>query len=275
MVDCPVPDVLVEEEIDRVLTQYRESPKLLHVIRTWLRQIEGVIFSICDMPSYFDIDTAVGDQLTLLGRRMGFPRNHCICSVQPVFGFECDGIISEYQLAGFCDGNSTWQDCWPYGLSEISIEDDEMYRGFLKARRYQMISLYDMESLTEAIQHLWGETAWVIEAGEGRVVIAPGRDLTSQEASMLQVYPRVLPVAPGIRIRFHFGTVRSVFGFGEGWGAFCERPGVDDRILVTEAADAILVDDGSLEAQLLTGPDNVIDPDWMCEIDVRPYECAA
>ena len=47
-------------------------------------QVADVITSICDLPSYFDIDTEVGEQLTFLGRRMGWPRCHCICTSQPV-----------------------------------------------------------------------------------------------------------------------------------------------------------------------------------------------
>jgi len=124
---------------------------------------------------------------------------------------------------------------------------------------------------------------------------------------MLQLYPRVLPVALGIRVRFHFGEPR-VFGFGEGWGGLCEQQIIDDGrtgktfgfcgdvegleyiggfcedwapdglIITTESElEEIVTED---DEPLITGPlyqdahwaCNEGAP-WMCEVDVRPYSC--
>lgn len=267
---CPVtPDEFVEQRMDRILTQYRESPKLLHLIRTYLRQIDAAYVSICDLPSFFEIDTAVGDQLTLIGKRLGWPRCHCVCIVQPVFGFACEGFPSLMPLVGFCE-NNIWEACGAFGIGEVCIDDDEVYRGFLRARRYQMLSFYDIESLTDALQAIYGETARVLDAGNGRVVLAPGRDLTVAEDALLQLVPRVLPVAPGIRQRYHFGPELQVFGFGEGWGGFCD---VDygALLITTETDNEIETEDGSgwLSTGSIFG-----DAPWMCEIDVKPYDCA-
>lgn len=274
METCPEKTELVEQRVDRVLTQYRESPKLLHVMRVYLGQVADAALAGCTIPSFFDLDTAVGDQLTLIGKRIGFPRCHCVCNIQPVYGFECEGY-GDYQIVGFCDENGAWADCGPFGTSDTCITDDEMYRRFLKARRYQMMALFDIASLTAAVQHLFGEQAGVLSAGNGRVVIAPGRDLTAGEIALLQIYPRVLPVAPGIRIRFHFGATR-VFGFGEGWGNFCEPWQPDGLPLITENGDIILVSTGPDTADedvpLLTGPLTKAAP-FICEVDVKAFSC--
>lgn len=277
MTDCPAPGSLVEARLDRVLTQYRESPKLLHLIRTYLGQVEGVVSSVCQIPSFFDLDTAVGDQLTLLGKRLGFPRCHCVCATQPVFGFDCDGVseTTVYTVTGFCDENASWLDCGPFDSPDICIDDDEIYRNFLRARRYQMLALYDLDSLTDAIQYLFGPTAYVMDAGVGRVVIAPGRALSAVETALLQLYPRVLPVAPGIRVRFHFGIHREVFGFGDGWGGFCDTPGETDHELAVTDDEVLLVTIDGVEETLMVGPQITLDAEWMCEVDVRPFDCAA
>lgn len=267
---CPTtPNDLVEPRIDRILTQYRESPKLLHLIRTYLDQVADTYMHVCDLPSFFEIDTAVGDQLTLIGKRLGWPRTHCVCVIQPVFGFNCEGFPSDIPVVGFCE-NNIWEACGAFGNGEISIDDDEVYRGFLRARRYQMLSFYDIESLTDALQSIWGDTARVLDAGHGRVVLAPGRELTDAETALLQLVPRVLPVAPGIRQRFHFGSDLVVFGFGEGWGGFCDDYAPDGLSLATED-----------DTEITTEDDDVLITDaifraavWMCEIDVKPYECA-
>lgn len=267
---CPAPDALSEQRIDLVLTQYRESPKLLHLMRTYMRQVQEVVNIACSLPEQFDLDTAVGDQLTLLGKRLGWPRCHCVCTTQPIFGFECAGNPSQYQISGFCDDNAVWLDCNPFGVGDICINDDEVYRAFLRVRRYQMLSLYDLESLTTCVQILFGADASVLDAGRGRVVIAPGRDLTANEMQLLQLYPRVLPVAPGIRVRFHFGQYRHLFGFGDGWGGFCDPLFPDGVPLVTENDDVITIEGGvALYTEPLTQ-----DAPWMCEVDPRPYTCS-
>lgn len=267
--ECLDPAALVEKRIDNILTQYRESPKLLHLIRTLLRQVVDVHTHICDMPYYFDLTYAVGEQLTFLGKELGFPRSHCICNNQPVFGFECDDAPIDYLIGGFCDENVDWADCGPFGVSEISINNDEMYRAFLMVRRYQMLQLYDLDSLTTCLRILWGETAMVMEASAGIVVVAPGRELTQSEQALLQVYPRVLPVAPGVRLKFHFGTTR-VFGFGEGWGGFCEPIGEDEASIITETEAEIVTENGLIiSTGVLTE-----DAPWLCDVDTKPYNCA-
>ena len=159
---CPVREVVVEDTIDKILTQYRESPLLLWMIRVYLNHVVDVMLSICDMMSHFRLDTAIGDQLTLLGQRLGWPRCHCVCVTQPLFGFECDEYPSLFVLTGFCAPNQTWYDCGPFSTSDICLNDDETYRKFLMVRRYQMLTLYSHDDLTAAIQIFWGPTASIL-----------------------------------------------------------------------------------------------------------------
>lgn len=302
---CPTASEMVGERINRVLTQYRESPKLLHVLRTYLGAAAQAHLQVCDLPSYFDLDTAIGDQLTLLGKRMGWPRCHCVCDVSPVFGFSCVGINLR-PVTGFCDETGSWVNC-DTGLSEICLSDDELYRKFLKVRRYQFLQRYDLPSMEACVKIFFGPTATVLHSGQGRIVVAPGRDLTDTEIALLQLYPRVLPSPLGISVVFHFGPLR-VFGFGDGWGGlmeesqdltdeniayqrtgkvfgfcdgaggFCEEWEPNGLPLGTGVPGQVLVDD--LGQILYTGP---LTSDaawmcregaaWMCEVDVRPYSC--
>ncbi|WP_377838692.1 DUF2612 domain-containing protein [Bosea sp. UC22_33] len=218
---CPVQGELVEEELNKVATEYREATKFLGLIRALLSQPEDAAIKLCAVPSFFDIDTAVGDQLTILGKQLGFQRCHCICDAPKVFGFKCGPFASSDRIAGFCEPGSTWAGCPPLGASEVCITDDEVFRGFVKARRYQVLGLYDIASLQSAARHLWGNAASVISSRVGRVTLAPGRVLSDFEMALVPVAFRVLPIAPGIKGSVHYGT-GPIFGFGEGWGGFCE-----------------------------------------------------
>lgn len=259
---------LVDSGLDKIITQYRESPNLLFLIATYLRQLEMVHQSICELPEKFNLSDAEGDQLTLIGKRLGWGRCHCVCSVQPVFGFSCDGYEENYPIAGFCDENVTWVNCGEFGFGDVCINDDELYRKFLKVRRYQIDSRYDLESLSKCVKILFGPSGEVIHAGHGKVIIAPGRPLQDVEVAILQLYPRILPLAPGIEARFHFGQL-NVFGFGEGWGGFCEQTNEEGFPLQATNDLEIHTEYG---VPLVTGV-STTEASWMCQFDVNPYSC--
>jgi hypothetical protein len=170
-------------------------------------------------------------------------------------------------IVGFCEGG-VWLDCATDGISEICITDDEVYRSLLISRSYQMQALYSWDSLNAALQAIFGSQARVMAAGNGEVILAPLRELTSLETAILQVIPRVLPVAPGVTTRWHFGSA-TPFGFGDGWGGFCDPWLPDGTNLETEDGIALVTEDGE---EILTGP-LTRDAPWLCRFDVKPYSC--
>lgn len=270
---------LVETTVDKILTQYRESPNLLAMLRHDLREVaemivlaNGIKSSAAEvqndnygvlndamqivvsdpncppsggMLDKFDIMTATGDQLTIIGKVLGFPRCHCICTDLPIFGFACgqtninilsdssillgDGsevVISQYDnivssnVVGFCE-DGVFSGCSIGGFGDICITDDSLYRRFLLARRYQARQLWDIDSLQAAVETLFGRNAAAINMGGCRVAIAPGRILSVIEQSLLPVMMKVLPIPKGIQ-KFISLEPSRVFGIGQGWGGLCE-----------------------------------------------------
>lgn len=227
---------IIETEIARFTTQYREATRLLGYARACLTQVAHAAAVICDIPRHFDLDTAVGEQLTFIGERMGFPRCHCVCAQRRVFGWSDCPPDPRYVIGGFCD-DVTFIDCANAGGDEVCLVDDEVYRRFLKARCYDILGLFDIESLTQAARLIWGDAAWVVDSGLGSVTVATGRVLSLEEERQLQIAARVLPIPLGINLKLHRGG-SNIFGFGVGWGGFC---------------------DGSV---------------WLCPETVDPYACA-
>lgn len=131
-----------------------------------------------------------------------------------------------------------------------------------------MQSRYSLADLTGALQTIYGNQAAVLNAGHGRVVMAPFRALSETETAILQIIPRVLPIAPGIVSRWHFGTFK-VAGFGEGWGGPCEEWEMVGLSLATETGEILVTEDGE---EISTGP-LTRGSDMMCEIDLKPYSC--
>ena len=212
----------VEGRLDRVLTQYRESPRLLAVIRHGLEQRLEAANALADIPNHFDILTAVGDQLTIIGKWLGFPRCHCVCVSPPLFGFECAEGEGDpnVTIVGFCEGG-VFEGCFESGTGEICLDDDEVYRRFLLVRRYQVVRRYSHADLEAAAKIMWGAEAGAMTLRAGAVCIFPGRDLDQSELSQVPLAFRALPIAPGMETFIHYGDA-PIFGFGTGWAGFCE-----------------------------------------------------
>ncbi|MFC7663690.1 DUF2612 domain-containing protein [Methylorubrum suomiense] len=263
---------LVDREMSRIATQYREATRLRGYMTAFYDQLEEAARATCDIPNHFDLNTARGEQLTWIGKRMGVPRCHCVCTTKPVFGFACEDNPTPFPITGFCE-DGIWQGCG--GVSDLCLTDDEVFRAHLKARRYQMLGLFDLESLCAAVRQIWGATAWIPQASAGQVVLAPGRDLTQPELERLVVTLRILPIAPGIRIAMHYGAA-PIFGFGTGWAGFCDsvpsQPvfGFDcpdtpsARPVVGFCDDSVWVN---------CAPPVVPAGFWLCPVAIDPYAC--
>lgn len=195
----PIVDTTIDDKLSLVLTQYRESPNLLGMIRSYLTQLVEVRDVLAGMPKKFDIDTAVGEQLTIIGRWLGFPRCHNVPAPVPVFGFDCGGTYSgPYNIQGFCEG-ALWVGCPGVASLEVCITDDALYRKFLYVRRYQLLGKNDYRSFVLCIKILFGAAADYTQTG--RIIdVDPGRALTVNEQAFLRVYERVLPRAIGASI---------------------------------------------------------------------------
>ena len=248
----------VQERLDRVLTQYRESPNLLAVIAAATGQVEEIAAAAQAIPPMLDLETAEGDWLTVLGKAMGFVRRHCVCLPTPVFGFPCNDPDPLQPVVGFCDGRGTWRACDATTGAEYELTDDDTYRRFLKVRALQLRLDFSEGSLLEAARIAFGDQAEVLRSNAREVVIAPGEDFNILHPTA-QLWTRVMPVPPWVKVRFHIGPTRALFGFGKGWTGFC---GSGDVPLETERGEIITDEDGEPIVA-----DGIADPTiWVCAL---------
>lgn len=214
---------IVDTRLSRVLTQYRESPNLLGVAGAYLSELTDVMDRADAIPSAFDLDTSTGDQLTLIGRWLGFPRTHGEGARVRAFGFARDEVKTTYPVAGFCEG--AFFAC-PDGteFEEHTFSDDGTYRRWLKARRRQVnasLSLkYTRQELEAAAGEIFGATARLVKEKPGIVTVCLERFFTEAELRLLALASLVLPVPPGIAIEWAHSD-GAAFGFGAGWGEVC------------------------------------------------------
>lgn len=213
-----------EERINRILTQYRESPKLLGLIRAALSELADVAERGDAIQSAFDIDTSTGDQLTMIGKWLGWPRTHCQGSRAKVFGFACedDDCSVGYPVLGFCEGARFA--CEGALYEEYTFNDDALYRRYLKARAAAINAAqtndYTREDLVAAASALLGDECVIVKERRGEIILCLTRFFTSAELQILHLAEHVLPIAPGIKLTWAHCD-GEIFGIGTGWGEIC------------------------------------------------------
>lgn len=214
---CDYTDFLSKRR-ELVATQYRESENLLELMRIYTGSLIPAGEAICS--TVFDIDTSTDDQLTVIGKVLGWPRTHCSGIRKAFFGFCADTCYGRtYNIGGFCD---EWycDDTSQITAGEYTFTDDELYRLFLKSMVIRNDNDYTRQTLREAVKVLFGENAGILRQTEGHVDVFTGRPLTPEEYEAAHLYHAVLPVAPGVSIGL-YESDGSPFGFGDGWGEFC------------------------------------------------------
>ena len=216
---------IIDRSISYLTTQYREASFFQRMIKVYLRALAEAGLKASVIPLFFDLDDAVGDQLTLIGKRMGWPRCHPVCVAQPVYGVVCAGVPSVFPIAGLCE-DATFINCGSVGAGELCITDDTTFRNQIRARRYQALGLYDVTSLTACVKTIWGGSASIVDRGDGTIVLSPGRTLTARELLELPIAVRCLPIAPGIKAFINLAS-GPLSGIGQGWGGLC-----DDSVLM-------------------------------------------
>lgn len=209
MLNCPTD--IVDRALCRIITQYRESPRLLGVLRAYVDEAHEVTDALCGMESKFDLAEAEGEQLTIVGKQMGFPRVHCrgaYESVDPTPTVApaplCDGrffsVRPRNPRCAFRLDDGRTMCCGPDETprSDYTFTDDELYRRFLYARATQINGNADFKTLTAAINQVFGPQSYIGYSSDGVVVAIANRALTVEEKRVEPLYRLVMPLPMGI-----------------------------------------------------------------------------
>lgn len=228
---CPQFDELVNLSIEKFITQYREADKLKGLATTYLRASEEAVHSLCFIPSFFDIETAVCDQLTILGKILGFPRYQCKGLRKPRFALGyCNPLtyVCACPTCNECEVEPEQGFCFGYmgdvyDPFEFTCNDDELYRRFLLCRILQRNKKFKKDVLLQALKLLFDvEDPIILESARGRVKVSINRPLTAFEKKTWHMYRSVLPVGLGVRTEILLSNSSArPFGLGAGWGQFC------------------------------------------------------
>lgn len=112
--------------LNLISSEHRNKPKFIATVTASVQPFVDCINQALEMPALFDVDTAVGDQLDIVGQYIGLTRNIIADAAQSYFSLDTPG-------AGF--DQAVWQPPPPVVPQTAVIQlDDNDYRTLLLAR---------------------------------------------------------------------------------------------------------------------------------------------
>ena len=196
----------VNQGVERLLYQYRDSPRVVAFIRACVAEYEILSQQNELLQTRLDIDLSVGKQLDGIGEIVGTPRPLSE-AIDPDEVFTFDGDDGK----GFSgnlrpDVGGRWT-----GINGLIIGPmpDSDYRILIKATIFANYADSTIGDLTEYVRFVLGENP-VILPSVGYIDVVFPRALSLVE---LDIIDRQFPIAAGIGLRYQYFT-QGARGFG-------------------------------------------------------------
>jgi hypothetical protein len=159
---------LSDEYLKLLILQYYDKPKASAEIKAIAQEFEDNVDGLVSFDSSFDIDTAVGNQLDILGKILGISRTIPFVVPKNFFGFNDNS--NSY---GFADKFDDSIMAYPFAdkfeslYSDLELNDND-YRFFLKAKVakntvYSSMSRDDNNSILDVVNYLFDGKAFVVD----------------------------------------------------------------------------------------------------------------
>ena len=220
---CDAP--LVDAHMSKVLTQYRQSQKLLTLLAGLIASLEPIKENLCLNLYWKTLDLSTGEQLDFYGALVGMPRCVCDAKQRTFFGFSNASCVDDpcgclNPIGGFCD-DFKCSDNVETGIGEYCFTDDDLYRRFIKGKILSNASDGSTHSIIEVANAIFDSTSSFIASNvHSLVTVGLDRPFTTEEFELLPLIEKIIPTYPSTKVQFSHSNGKP-FGFGAGWGEFC------------------------------------------------------
>lgn len=233
----------LEQARNRITEQFKSKDIFDRYLQLLIKGQIDILSVYKDLVQLRSIDTAIGEQLNIIGRIVGQERVLINTDLFPFFGF--GGAIN---AGTFGDVNNQLVGAVFYSLGAATggnvLLDDDTYRLFIKAKIFKNITASTPEEFISVVNLILGTTTtYLSEQGNANVIVLIGKYLTDFEKVLLsyisydQGYPsRLIPKTVGVGIGFGefdsnsffafdgvpnakgFGEIPETHGYGSGYG---------------------------------------------------------
>lgn len=183
-----------------LILQYRNKPKARETIKTGIDIYlgDGVVLQLENL---LDIDTAEGEQLNIIGKILGCPRNvPGINNQRKYFSFHVDANSLGFSTVGN-PSNGIAKNRSNSILANYTLEDDE-YRQLLKFKAFINVWRGDMGSMDRALYEVFGDNVNLL-SGTSEVTYEIQELTVALEAAQVLGY---LKAPIGIKVNFDIAS---------------------------------------------------------------------
>ncbi len=208
---------IINYYVNLLIIQYHNRPNARETIRIIIEQLlaDGVFFAIRDA---YDIDTAVGVQLDLLGKYQDIDRNYRGQTLTGFFSFinydEVDAPPSERigfsNYTDFETKEGRWLN-YDSAISNDLVLPDEDFRVLVKLRTIQNHSNHSHSSIDNAIFQSFGTSVRPDSLGD--MIMDYFVEGAFSPLAQVAFQKGALPKPIGVRIGYFIEQVQPFFGF--------------------------------------------------------------
>lgn len=205
MADQTVVEDIIQSYVELLIIQYASKPKARATIDLLIRTLmqNGIYF---DVDTAFDLETAVGAQLDIIGKYVGVDRTYTqqVIPSSPHFAFTTAEDIAnntENSDIGFNDATSyltdagIWEDISNITYTHVLTDTD--YRFILKMRIIQNSSNHSHKSIDESMKMFFGDGV-VMTSLNGSMTMFYFVDSANYSRAVIALRKGVLPRPMGV-----------------------------------------------------------------------------
>lgn len=175
-----------------------KAPKFTAMVEAVTSAWAGVYELLQELPQVFDVDTAVGEQLDIIGLWVGQSRVIDGVLLVQYFGFDNSPAALPYgEERNASIGGRFYNEGEP--TTATSVLADPEYRTLIKARIARNNAQGSTAEIVAALQFLFSAPAYVQDPGGMVINVAIGRPLTLVEQAIITGLD-ILPRPAGVRV---------------------------------------------------------------------------
>lgn len=182
-----------------ITSQHRDRPKFVAMVQAIAGAVGDITAMIQSLPQAFDIDTAVGTQLDIIGEWVGQSRVVAGVLTFGFFGFS-DSLVAEPfgEEGNPSIGGRFYEEGEPF--TQTAVLGDPEYRLVLKAKIIRNHYQGTTEAIENALQLIFGVPAIVRDDGTMNIDIVVNGPISLIGQSLLTNFD-LLPRPAGVAIR--------------------------------------------------------------------------
>lgn len=184
--------------LNRITSEHNLKQNFMAMIATLCGGIGDMTAEVLSMPTLFDLDVAVGNQLDIVGEWVGQPRIVADVLTVAFFGFQDDeaaltfGELTNPSVGGvFYELGATYE-------STTTLSDSD-YRTIIRARIVRNQAQGQAVDIESALQYIFGVPCQIHDIGDWSLAIVVGAPITQTQEALLNTLD-ILPRPAGIQI---------------------------------------------------------------------------